>query len=82
VLVKTIAVGICGTGKAFYTDIYKLFKSPLVPGHEVIREVVKPLSLQGKNGRARDKLLVLAMRGLQGGALHSLPPQEDPRDRF
>ena len=47
-LVKTIAVGICGTDKAFYTGAYKLFKSPLVPGHEVVGEVVKPPSLQGK----------------------------------
>jgi alcohol dehydrogenase len=47
-LMKTIAVGICGTDKAFYTGTYKLFKRPLVPGHEVVGEVVKPFRLQGK----------------------------------
>jgi len=47
-IIKTVAVGICGTDKAFYTGTYKLFKRPLVPGHEVVGEVVKPLSLQGK----------------------------------
>jgi alcohol dehydrogenase len=48
-LVKTIAVGICGTDKAFYIGTYKLFKRPLILGHEVVGEVVKPLSLQGKS---------------------------------
>jgi len=47
-LIKTVAVGICGTDKAFYTGTYKLFKKPLVPGHEVVGEVVKPLGLQGR----------------------------------
>lgn len=47
-LVKTVAVGICGTDKTFYSGAYKLFKRPLVPGHEVVGEVVEPPSLQGK----------------------------------
>ena len=47
-LVKTIAVGICGTDKAFYTGTYELFKRPLVLGHEVVGEVAEPPSLQGK----------------------------------
>jgi len=34
-LVRSVAVGICGTDKAFYTGTYPLFKAPLVPGHEV-----------------------------------------------
>lgn len=40
VLVKTELVGICGTDKAFYTGRYRLFKTPLVPGHEVVGIVV------------------------------------------
>jgi len=40
-LVKVELVGICGTDKAFYTGTYKLFKSPLVPGHEVVGKVVE-----------------------------------------
>ena len=36
VLVRTVAVGICGTDKAFYTGSYPLFKRPLIPGHEVV----------------------------------------------
>jgi len=47
-LVKTVAVGICGTDKALYTGTYELFKRPLVLGHEVVGEVVEPPSLQGK----------------------------------
>ena len=39
-LIKTVAVGICGTDKAFYTGSYPLFKSPLIPGHEVAGVVV------------------------------------------
>lgn len=40
VLIKTLAVGICGTDKAFYTGRYPLFKKPLIPGHEVVGVVV------------------------------------------
>jgi alcohol dehydrogenase len=40
-LVKVELVGICGTDKAFYAGTYKLFKSPLVPGHEVVGKVVE-----------------------------------------
>ena len=40
-LVKTLAVGICGTDKAFYTGSYPLFKKPLIPGHEVVGIVVE-----------------------------------------
>ena len=40
-LVKTLAVGICGTDKAFYTGTYPLFKTPLIPGHEVVGIVVE-----------------------------------------
>ncbi len=39
-LVKTLAVGICGTDKAFYTGTYELLKKPLVIGHEVVGIVV------------------------------------------
>jgi len=35
VLVRSKAVGICGTDKAFYRGTYPLFKKPLIPGHEV-----------------------------------------------
>ncbi len=49
VLVKTLAVGICGTDKAFYVGTYPLFKKPLIPGHEVCGEVVEgPQNLVGK----------------------------------
>lgn len=41
VLVKTELAGICGTDKAFYTGTYKLFKAPLIPGHEVVGVVVE-----------------------------------------
>lgn len=40
-LVKTIAVGICGTDKAFYTGSYRPPKLPLIPGHEVVGIVVE-----------------------------------------
>jgi alcohol dehydrogenase len=46
-LVKTVAVGICGTDKAFYTGSYPLFKTPLVPGHEVVGVVVSKGPLEG-----------------------------------
>jgi alcohol dehydrogenase len=49
VLVKTAAVGICGTDKAFYLGTYPLFKKPLVPGHEAAGEVVEGSSrLKGR----------------------------------
>jgi alcohol dehydrogenase len=48
VLVRTSAVGICGTDKAFYTGSYPLFKKPLVPGHEVAGVVVSDGRLKGK----------------------------------
>ena len=49
VLIKTIAVGICGTDKAFYTGRYKLFKTPLIPGHEVVGTIMEgPQELIGK----------------------------------
>jgi len=48
-LVRTEAAGICGTDKAFYLGTYPLFKSPLVPGHEVVVRVVEgPEGLLGK----------------------------------
>jgi alcohol dehydrogenase len=40
-LVRTVAVGICGTDKAFYAGTYPLPKKPLVPGHEVVGIVVE-----------------------------------------
>lgn len=48
VLLKSIVVGICCADKAFYMGTYRLFKKPLVPGHEVVGEVIKPSNLQGK----------------------------------
>ncbi len=39
-LIKTVAVGICGTDKAFYLGTYPLLKKPLVPGHEACGVVV------------------------------------------
>lgn len=48
-LVKVELAGICGTDKAFYTGSYKLFKSPLIPGHEVVGIVVDgPENIVGK----------------------------------
>ncbi|WP_440059593.1 MDR/zinc-dependent alcohol dehydrogenase-like family protein [Thermogladius sp. 4427co] len=47
-LVKTVAVGICGTDKAFYTGSYPLFKKPLIPGHEVSGIVVSDGRLKGR----------------------------------
>ena len=41
VLVRSRAVGICGTDKAFYRGTYPLFKQPLIPGHEVSGVVVE-----------------------------------------
>jgi alcohol dehydrogenase len=49
-LVRSIAVGICGTDKAFYRGSYPLFKKPLIPGHEVSGVVVEgPPSLVGES---------------------------------
>lgn len=49
VLVKSLIAGICGTDKAFYRGTYKLFKTPLIPGHEVVGVVVEgPRELAGK----------------------------------
>jgi len=39
-LIRTIAVGICGTDKAFYLGTYPLLKKPLIPGHEACGVVV------------------------------------------
>ncbi len=48
-LVRSKAVGICGTDKAFYRGTYPLFKEPLIPGHEVSGEVVEgPDDLVGR----------------------------------
>jgi len=48
-LIKTAAVGVCGTDKAFYTGSYPLFKAPLIPGHEVAGVVVEgPEELVGR----------------------------------
>ncbi|MEM2013966.1 MAG: alcohol dehydrogenase catalytic domain-containing protein [Desulfurococcaceae archaeon] len=41
VLVEVELTGICGTDKAFYTGTYPLFKTPLIPGHEVVGRVVE-----------------------------------------
>lgn len=40
VLVKSLAVGICGTDKAFYRGTYRPPRLPLVPGHEAAGVVV------------------------------------------
>lgn len=49
VLVKTAAVGVCGTDKAFFSGTYPLFKRPLIPGHEAAGRVVEgPERLRGK----------------------------------
>jgi len=40
VLVRSLMVGVCGTDKAFYRGTYPLLKVPLIPGHEVVGEVV------------------------------------------
>ncbi len=48
VLVKTEAVGICGTDKAFYRGSYTPPKLPIIPGHEAVGRVVAgPSSLVG-----------------------------------
>lgn len=48
-LVRTVAVGVCGTDKAFYLGTYPLFKRPLVPGHEAAGVVVEgPEELKGR----------------------------------
>jgi len=35
VRIRVKRVGICGTDKAFFKGTYKLFKKPLIPGHEI-----------------------------------------------
>ncbi|MDT7889111.1 MAG: alcohol dehydrogenase catalytic domain-containing protein [Desulfurococcales archaeon] len=40
-LVRSELVGICGTDKAFYLGRYRLFKTPLIPGHEVVGRVAE-----------------------------------------
>ncbi len=40
-LIRTVAVGICGTDKAFYTGSYPLFKKPIILGHEAVGVVVE-----------------------------------------
>jgi alcohol dehydrogenase len=40
VLIRSELAGICGTDKAFYSGRYRLFKTPLIPGHEVVGRVV------------------------------------------
>ncbi|MEM4789493.1 MAG: alcohol dehydrogenase catalytic domain-containing protein [Ignisphaera sp.] len=40
-LIKVELTGICGTDKAFYSGTYKLFKSPLIPGREVVGKIVE-----------------------------------------
>jgi len=48
-LVRSIAVGVCGTDKAFYAGTYPLPKAPLVPGHEVVGVVEEgPERLRGR----------------------------------
>jgi len=50
VLVRSVAVGICGTDKAFYRGSYPLLKRPLIPGHEVSGVVVEgPPGLVGES---------------------------------
>ncbi len=49
VIVRTLAVGICGTDRAFYTGSYRLFKAPLIPGHEAVGVVEEgPSELRGR----------------------------------
>jgi len=40
VVLEVKAVGICGTDKAFYKGTYKLFKKPIVLGHEICGVVI------------------------------------------
>lgn len=48
-LIKSLLAGICGTDKAFYRGTYKLFKTPIIPGHEVVGVVVEgPRELIGR----------------------------------
>ncbi len=59
VLVETLAAGICGTDKAFYTGSYPLFKTPLIPGHEVVGVVVEgPEQLRGRLVTSEINLIV------------------------
>lgn len=48
-LIRSVAVGICGTDKVFFTGTYPLFKSTIVLGHEVVGVVEEgPSDLEGK----------------------------------
>lgn len=48
-LVRSELSGICGTDKAFYRGSYRLLRSPLIPGHEVVGTVVEgPEHLVGR----------------------------------
>ncbi|ALL00372.1 alcohol dehydrogenase GroES domain containing protein [Pyrodictium delaneyi] len=52
VLVRTVAVGVCGTDKSMYTGGYRLRKTPLIPGHEAVGVVVSaPPEYRGLVGR-------------------------------
>ena len=54
VLVRTVAVGVCGTDKAMYTGGYRLRKTPLTPGHEAVGVVVSaPPEYRGPRGETR-----------------------------
>ncbi len=49
VVVETLAAGICGTDKAFYTGSYPLFRRPITPGHEAVGVVLEgPEHLKGR----------------------------------
>ena len=51
-LVRTVAVGVCGTDKAMYTGGYRLRRAPLTPGHEAVGVVVStPPGYEGLVGR-------------------------------
>lgn len=48
-MIRSVAVGICGTDKAFFTGTYPLFKSPIVLGHEAVGVVEGgPSGLRGR----------------------------------
>ncbi len=51
-LIRTVAVGICGTDKAFYIGSYPLFKKPIILGHEAVGTVIEG------SENLRDKLVV------------------------
>lgn len=48
-LIEVELTSICGTDKAFYLGTYRLFKTPIIPGHEVVGVVVEgPEDIVGK----------------------------------